>query len=990
MKHNDRMILTLSISLWLLCSASLTAQAAGLRMIFVAAESAAEVKKLHAMGLDIATIRPLEHATSTDQIDSTHYRVEIVASSSDEQRLSKHGFEWQAAPQPRTAAPQRRAVAAATETVYHDFDTADIGMRARIERVAAEYPAIAQLQRFGQSIQGRPLYALKLGKERAGRRKPEVLIVSTHHAREWVAAQMGIRLLEYLVHNYDQDGRVTDLLNRVDVWLVPIGNPDGYQYTFTNERLWRKNLRDNNNDGQITNIDGVDLNRNFGGRWGYDNEGSSGDLSSATYRGTAPFSEPENEAMRRFIKDHDFKFAISYHTYGNLILYPLGWQVKTPSHDDPIFVAQAGTDDNPAIWDTILDQGYDPGVGADLYITNGDFTDWLYGDLRIPSYTVELTNGVDSEGNFYGFQFPDDETLVQTVFEDNLEFALSVAESAIDPADPVSPVGLATTDVYHDPLTTSWGQRQSVSVYALNNNRRLQLYFSVDGGPVHRARFRYQLGEFYNQKRGRYYSRFHGIIRGQKPGSEVSYWIKSGREQLGPYHYTVENISKNPVLIVAAEDYPGRFPDYSEYADNTQPNYLHYYTDALDALGIGYDVWDVDARGTAPPTQEVLSHYDVVIWYSGDDFAPDTLPGFQIHEDEYLAIRDYLNDYDGKIFVTGQALSWISSVFGFGDLSDDFFQYYLGAFTHVDYGGIDSATGLPFSVVGEENDPVFGGLSFALSGGSGANNQLQSASFLPTSQFLPHFDTTLAARYERPGSPFSPYSGNYYMYSQQLDIAYKRLGQRFTVPEDNPILSFRASYDIESDWDYAFVEVAPADTDNWTTLPDINGHTTTDTGDSCASGWVDQLHPQLEHYMDTDCNPSGTTGTWNALTGNSGGWQEIKIDLSAYAGQSIDLNIAYVTDWATQGLGLFIDTIQVGSATVQSFESGLGEWQISTTEGALIANNWERLSGAGFVEGPAIRTPYSVYLGFGFEAIDTAANRTEVMRRVLRYLGIKR
>ena len=97
-----------------------------------------------------------------------------------------------------------------------------------------------------------------------------------------------------------------------------------------------------------------------------------------------------------------FEFVVSYHTFGDLILYPEGWQVSTPGHDDPIFVAQSGTDDNPAINDSLLGVGYNPGVGADLYITNGEFTDWAYGELGIPSYTVELTFGSDLDGmNFY-------------------------------------------------------------------------------------------------------------------------------------------------------------------------------------------------------------------------------------------------------------------------------------------------------------------------------------------------------------------------------------------------------------------------------------------------------------------------------------------------------------------------------------------------------------------------------------------------------------
>ena len=135
----------------------------------------------------------------------------------------------------------------------------------------------------------------------------------------------------------------------------------------------------------------------------------------------------------------------------DLILYPWGWQVRTPSFDDPIFKAQAGTDDNPAIWDSLLNIGYDPGVGADLYTTNGEFADWAYARAGTPAYTVEVTLGYDGPdtetATYYGFEFPDDEDMVQTVFEDNLEFALSLAESARTPSHPVSPVGITAENV---------------------------------------------------------------------------------------------------------------------------------------------------------------------------------------------------------------------------------------------------------------------------------------------------------------------------------------------------------------------------------------------------------------------------------------------------------------------------------------------------------------------------------------------------------------
>ena len=115
---------------------------------------------------------------------------------------------------------------------------------------------------------------------------------------------------------------------------MPIVNPDGYDYTFTAPatRLWRKNLRDNNGDGAITNVDGVDTNRNWPTKWNYDLEGASDDPSSETFHGTRPGVRARGQgAARASIKRIGPTFLIDYHSFAQLILYPEGWQVETPS-----------------------------------------------------------------------------------------------------------------------------------------------------------------------------------------------------------------------------------------------------------------------------------------------------------------------------------------------------------------------------------------------------------------------------------------------------------------------------------------------------------------------------------------------------------------------------------------------------------------------------------------------------------------------------------
>jgi hypothetical protein len=942
-----------------------------LKMVTIEAKSPGQVKKLARMGIDIAAVRKGQLKKGPLGASIQTYLVEAVVSAGDEKKLGREDFSWSDLP---GKGPVKKI--GEPHVVYQSFDAPRTGIKAQLQKIHATYPHICQLKTIGHSIQKRPMLAMRLTNEKIKGPKPQVLFVATHHAREWVATEMAMRLIKYLTANFGSVGRVTNLLNTVEVWVIPVGNPDGYQYTFTNERLWRKNLRDNDGDGEITIADGVDLNRNFESHWGLDEEGSSSIWSSGTYRGTAPNSEPETQAVVDFIEKHDFKFVISYHTHGNLILYPWGWQVQTPSLDDPIFVAQAGTDINPAIWDSLRNEGYDPGVGADLYTTNGDFTDWAYYGLGIPAQTVEFTAG-------YDFRFPDDEDMVQTVFEDSLNFALSVAESAVDPAHPVSPVGMVPEDVYHTPLTASYGPNQTVVVLA-RKELDLKLKYSINGGSAQEAVFTEKLGIVYNDKSGTYYSRYEAVIGGQSAGDNVDYGLAGATSgDLGPYSYSVMSATGNPILVMAAEDYSG-VNIHPPYPSGSGPHFLGYYTDALDAGGYAYNVWDVDAHVAAPSYAEVLSHHDVAVWYTGNDYAATVPCCFNVHWEQVLNFREFMN-YGGKLFATGQDLARLSVYYGY--FPDDYFQYYLGAYMHIEGGGMDPVSDLPFDVIGQDGDPVLGGLSFSIQGGTGANNQGYADDLVLTSAFLPHFDHSIAARYDRPGGPFDPHSGDYYVYSQMADMAFKRLGGTFTLPAGSPTLKFWVSYDIEADWDFAFVEISEAGTGVWTTLADQNGLTTTDTGDSCLSGWVDEIHPFLGHYMDAGCNSTGSTGSWNAFTANSDGWQQVVMDLSAYAGKTIELHISYASDWSVQNLGMFVDDIELAGYPLEDFEAGMGDWTVSVAPGSTAFNNWVRTTAAGFPVGPAMRTPNSVYLGFGFEAIDTAANRISVMDRVMNYFG---
>ena len=230
------------------------------------------------------------------------------------------------------------------------------------------------------------------------------------------------------VNRYRSGDKATkDLLKTTELWFVPVMNPDGYQYTFGPERLWRKNMRDNDGDGVTTISDGVDPNRNYPEHWKYDEEGSSKIFSSQTYRGPAAASEAETKAMQGLLGRVQFAFQVNYHSAGEWLLYPEGWQVGSPTADDPIYFALSGNLDRAAI------DGYHPGLSSDvLYVTNGEANDYSHNVGKTLAWTPELAEGCDG----CGFVFPDDEALVQAEFERNLPFAESVAKSATGPGRP--------------------------------------------------------------------------------------------------------------------------------------------------------------------------------------------------------------------------------------------------------------------------------------------------------------------------------------------------------------------------------------------------------------------------------------------------------------------------------------------------------------------------------------------------------------------------
>ena len=348
----------------------------------------------------------------------------IVADSMDRVRLSRLGLATL-----ELRAPLRSQL---VTPIYRSFDDPRRGIRAFLDSLARANPRV-HVDSIGNTLEGRPILAVKVGDATESASRPNVLVMGTYHAREWAATETALRLIRELAD--PQNPHADSLVRNRDIWIIPVVNPDGYQYTFTTDRLWRKNRRPLGTDVDGSRIYGVDLNRNHSERWGYDLLGSSTQQSSETYRGSSAASEPETQAIERFHAKYPPVASISLHTFAGLVLYPFGFSVGLLPPDLSIFHTLAGDDERPPAQDRLpgADRtAYHPGPSWNLYATNGEYTDYAYSRIGTIAFTIELTSGY-SFGEYYGFEFPEDESLLQTVYTDVRPFILDVLDAASDP-----------------------------------------------------------------------------------------------------------------------------------------------------------------------------------------------------------------------------------------------------------------------------------------------------------------------------------------------------------------------------------------------------------------------------------------------------------------------------------------------------------------------------------------------------------------------------
>jgi murein tripeptide amidase MpaA len=296
----------------------------------------------------------------------------------------------------------------------------------QLDSMQQRFPNLVSVKQAlsGTTIEGRQLWYVKISNNpQTVENKPRILYSALTHAREPMGMQQLFYYMYYLLENYQTNPDVKYLVDNLELYFVPCVNPDGYTLNATTDPngggMHRKNCRQTGASNY-----GIDLNRNYGYNWGYDNTGSSPNIEDETYRGTAGFSEAETQAMKAFAENKLFKLVIDYHCYSNVLLYPWGYaDLITPDNTTFRAFSALMTRMNGFFYGTAME-----GIG---YTANGGSFDWFYGEQtskpKIIAWSPEAGNVNDG---FYPAS-----NRIETIAKTFMEMNLYVARFALKYAD---------------------------------------------------------------------------------------------------------------------------------------------------------------------------------------------------------------------------------------------------------------------------------------------------------------------------------------------------------------------------------------------------------------------------------------------------------------------------------------------------------------------------------------------------------------------------
>ncbi len=460
--------------------------------------------------------------------------------------------------------------------VYYEYmDYSQV--KANLDETESDHSEIALVVDIGDSwektegIADRDILAIKISDNVAvDEDEPEILIMSLHHAREWSTYTTTLAIIENLTDEYGSDTRISWLVDNREIWIVPVVNPDGLDYSLLNDDMWRKNRRDNL-DGSY----GVDLNRNYAGsengdplgEWG--GVGTSDVPSNDLYCGEYPFSEPETQAIRDLALSHDFQIGIDFHSYGDDVAWPWGYTLD-PAEDD-VDLERIGIE-------LAALNGYDALQSSEIYPTTGDTLDWLYGGPDVYSILFEIGHDFN----------PDFESDVLGILSENVPPALLAIEIAGDREErPFSIVHTSLTDSEFD--SDGFVVTADITADRGVDSDAVELVYRVEGGawtviPMTSSDPAY---------------RYQGTIPSQPSGSEIEYYVIAS--DLGG----VELMSP-------------RYSPYDVYSFSVLPSSDHPEADAGpdQAISIG-ELVAFDGSGSV--SYEPIASYTWTFTYNGSE-----------------------------------------------------------------------------------------------------------------------------------------------------------------------------------------------------------------------------------------------------------------------------------------------------------------------------------------------------------------------------------
>ncbi|XP_029460785.1 carboxypeptidase O-like [Rhinatrema bivittatum] len=303
-----------------------------------------------------------------------------------------------------------RSLASYNYTKYHPMEE----IKQWMMQIEQEYNHLVTRHQLGETYELQPIYYLKLGQP-SDKPKKIIWMDCGIHAREWIAPAYCQWFVKEILQNYNNDQNIKEILKNIDFYIVPVLNIDGYIYSWTTDRLWRKSRAKYNNGTCF----GTDLNRNFDAMWC--SIGASKNCSALTFCGTEPESEPETKAVVNLVKSRksDILCFLTIHSYGQLILQPYGY-TRNPSknHMEMLKVAKMAAEAIEAKHGTIYTVGSASHI---LYSNSGSSRDWA-ADLGLDfSYTFELR-----DNGTYGFQLPEDQ--IQPTCEETMAGMMTIID----------------------------------------------------------------------------------------------------------------------------------------------------------------------------------------------------------------------------------------------------------------------------------------------------------------------------------------------------------------------------------------------------------------------------------------------------------------------------------------------------------------------------------------------------------------------------------